>query len=230
MSTVVITGASRGIGAATALTLAPRHELVLVGRDPDALRGVAAECGSARIVEADLTTADGVARVAEAAAGADDTSPLAGLVHCAGVADLGRIEHTDAGQWRRAFEVNVLAVVELTRALLPALRAARGHVVVVNSGAGTTAKPGWGSYSASKFALRAVTDTLRGEEPDLRVTSIHPGRVDTDMQRAIVAHEGHDYDPDAYLSPHSVATAVRHALESTPDAHPTEVVLRPRPR
>ena len=78
--------------------------------------------------------------------------------------------------------------------------------------------------------LRAVTDTLRGEEPDLRVTSIHPGRVDTDMQRAIVAHEGGTYDPGAYLSADSVATAVRHALESTPDAHPTEVVLRPRHR
>lgn len=232
MSTVVITGASRGIGAATARALAGSHDLVLVGRDADALRAVAADCRSAppgdrravEIVEADLTTADGVARVA------DGVSTLDGLVHCAGVADLGRIEHTDAEQWRRAFEVNVLAVVELTRSLLPALRAARGHLVVVNSGAGTTAKPGWGSYSASKFALRAVTDTLRGEEPDLRVTSIHPGRVDTDMQRAIVAHEGGTYDPGAYLSTDSVATAVRHALESTPDAHPTEVVLRPRPR
>lgn len=223
MSTVLITGASRGIGAATARALSAHHDLVLVGRDAEALRAVAADCASARVVEADLTTADGVARAA------DGIGLLDGLVHCAGVADLGRIDQSDAGQWRRAFEVNVLAVVELTRALLPALRAARGHVVVVNSGAGTTAKPGWGSYSASKFALRAVTDTLRGEEPDLRVTSIHPGRVDTDMQRAIVADEGGTYDPTAFLRPESVATAVRHALDSTPDSHPTEVVLRPRP-
>ncbi|MGN7227562.1 SDR family oxidoreductase [Dietzia maris] len=223
MSTVLVTGASRGIGAATARTLSAHHDLVLVGRDVDALRAVAADCRSARVVGADLTTGDGVARAAR------DISTLDGLVHCAGVAELGRIDESEAGQWRRAFEVNVLAVVELTRALLPALRAARGHLVVVNSGAGTTAKPGWGSYSASKFALRAVTDTLRGEEPDLRVTSIHPGRVDTDMQRAIVAAEGRDYDPGAFLRPDSVATAVRQALESTPDAHPTEVVLRPRP-
>lgn len=223
MSTVLITGASRGIGAATARALSDHHDLVLVGRDTAALRAVAADCWSARVVEADLTTADGVSRAA------DGIGSLDGLVHSAGVADLGRIDESDAGQWRRAFEVNVLAVVELTRVLLPALRAARGHLVVVNSGAGTTAKPGWGSYSASKFALRAVTDTLRGEEPDLRVTSIHPGRVDTDMQRAIVAAEGGTYDPGAFLSPDSVATAVRQALESTPDSHPTEVVLRPRP-
>jgi NAD(P)-dependent dehydrogenase (short-subunit alcohol dehydrogenase family) len=122
-----------------------------------------------------------------------------------------------------------MAVVELTRALLPALRAARGHLVVVNSGAGFTAKPGWGSYSASKFALRAVTDTIRGEEPTLRVTSVHPGRVDTDMQRAIVAGEGGTYQPSSYLSPGSVAAAIRDALDAAPDAHPTEIVLRPRP-
>ncbi|AWH96992.1 SDR family oxidoreductase [Dietzia psychralcaliphila] len=222
MSTVMITGASRGIGAATARTLEAGHDLILVGRDADALASVARSCGSARVVTADLTTADGVSLVA------DGIATLDGLIHCAGVAELGRIDESEASEWRRAFEINLLAVVELTRVLLPALRAARGHLVVINSGAGTTAKPGWGSYSASKFALRAVTDTLRGEEPALRVTSIHPGRVDTDMQRAIVAAEGGTYDPSAHLSPDSVATAVRHALDSTPDAHPTEVVLRPR--
>ncbi|MFN7243921.1 MAG: SDR family oxidoreductase [Dietzia cercidiphylli] len=222
MGTVMITGASRGIGAATARALESDHDLILVGRDADALASVARSCRSARVVTADLTTVDGVSSVA------DGITSLDGVVHCAGVADLGRIDESDAAEWRRAFEINVLAVVELTRVLLPALRAARGHLVVINSGAGTTAKPGWGSYSASKFALRAVTDTLRGEEPALRVTSIHPGRVDTDMQRAIVAAEGGKYDPSAHLSPDSVATAVRHALDSGPDAHPTEVVLRPR--
>lgn len=223
MSTLVITGASRGIGAATARALESAHNLVLVGRDTDALAAVARSCRSARVVAADLTTIDGVALVAEG------ITTLDGLVHCAGVADLGRVDESDSAQWRRAFEVNVLAVVELTRVLLPALRAARGHLVVVNSGAGTTAKPGWGSYSASKFALRAVTDTIRGEEPTLRVTSIHPGRVDTDMQRAIVTGEGGTYDPSSFLSPDSVAAVIRHALDSAPDAHPTEVVLRPRP-
>ena len=75
----------------------------------------------------------------------------------------------------------------------------------MNSGAGLAARPGWGSYAASKFALRAFGDALRGEEPDLRVASVHPGRVDTDMQRGVVAHEGGTYDPSAYLRPDSVA-------------------------
>ena len=222
MSTVLVTGASRGIGAAVARALAPDHDLVLVGRDAPALDSVARTCRSARVVEADLTSPEGVARAA------DGLPVLDGLVHCAGVADLGRIDGSTADEWRRAFEVNVLAVVELTRALLPALRTAGGHVVVVNSGAGITAKPGWGSYSASKFALRAVSDTLRAEEPELRVTSVHPGRVDTDMQRAIVEAEGGRYDPSQFLTPESVAGAVRQALLAAPDAHPTEVVLRPR--
>ena len=223
MSTILITGASRGIGAATARALSDR-DLVLVGRDTDALNSVARDCRSARVVTADLTTADGIAA---AAAGIDT---LDGLVHCAGVAGLGRVDESDAEQWRHQYEVNVVAVVELTRMVLPALRAMRGDVVVVNSGAGTTAKPGWGAYSASKFALRAFTDTLRGEEPDLRVTSVHPGRVDTDMQRGIVATEGKTYTPDAYLRPESVAAVIRQALEATADAHIAEVAIRPRPR
>ena len=224
MSTVLVTGASRGIGAATARTLSDRHDLILAGRDTGALEAVARDCRSARVVTADLTTADGVTH---AAAG---INALDGLIHCAGIAELDAIDGSDAEQWRRAYEVNVVAVVELTRVLLPALRAARGHVVVVNSGAGKLAKPGWGAYSASKFALRAVTDTLRGEEPDMRVTSVYPGRVDTDMQRGIVAAEGTDYNPSTYLRPESVAAVIRQALESTPDAHPTEIDLRPRAR
>ena len=224
MSTVLVTGASRGIGAATSRALSPHHDLVLVGRDTAALQAVADDCRSARVVTADLTTADGPGL---AAAGID---ALDGLIHCAGIAELSRIEDSDADQWRRAYEVNVVAVVELTRVLLPALRAAGGHVVVVNSGAGYLARGGWASYAASKFALRAVTDALRDEEPGLRVTSIHPGRVDTDMQRGIVASEGKDYNPAAYLTPESVAAAIRQSLEATPDAHPTEVILRPRTR
>lgn len=224
MSTVLVTGASRGIGAATAAALSDAHDLVLPGRNRRALETVARSCRSARVVEADLTSARSVARAAEG------VSSLDGLVHCAGVADLDRLEDSTPEAWRRAFEVNVLAVVELTRVLLPSLRAASGHVVVVNSGAGITAKPGWGSYSASKFALRAVTDTLRAEEPGLRVTSVHPGRVDTDMQREIVAHEGGTYDPSHYLAPGSVAETIRQALASSPDAHPTEIHLRPRDR
>lgn len=222
--TVVVTGASRGIGAAVARALAPDHRLVLLGRDRGALEAVAADCPDAVVVPLDLTDHAAVEACPELRA----LGRVDGLVHSAGVATAGRIDEVPPSAWREAFEVNVLAVVVLTRTLLAALRAAGGHVVAVNSGAGHQARPARGSYSASKFALRAFTDTLRQEEPGLRVTSVHPGRVDTDMQRALVAAESGEYRAAEYLRPESVAAAVRHALLAGDDAHPTEVVLRPR--
>ena len=163
--------------------------------------------------------------LAEAAA---DIGSLDVLVHSAGVARLGRIEDVPAAAWRENFEVNTLAVVELTRLLLPALRAARGHVVVINSGAGRNARPGWSPYAASKFAIRAFADALREEEPALRVTSVYPGRTDTEMQQGIFAGEGREYDRTHLLRADSVATAVVAAVSATPDSHQTEIILRPR--
>ncbi len=149
-------------------------------------------------------------------------------MHNAGVASLGTVADCDIARWREMFDANVFAVVNLTRLLLPAVRAANGHVVLINSGAGLNAKAGWGAYAASKFALRAFGDVLRQEEPALRVTSVHPGRIDTDMQRAIVAEEGGEYRPERFLRPASVAQAVGRAIRTPADAHPTEIVLRPR--
>jgi NADP-dependent 3-hydroxy acid dehydrogenase YdfG len=84
------------------------------------------------------------------------------------------------------------------------------------------------SYSASKFALRAFADSLRQSEPSLRITTVYPGRTDTDMQRELVASEGGDYDPDRFLRPDTVAEVVAHAVATPPDGHLHEVVLRPR--
>ncbi|MCE3553533.1 SDR family oxidoreductase [Pseudonocardia sp. RS11V-5] len=220
----LVTGASRGIGAATARALAPTHDVLLGGRDTVALESLAAELDGARAWPVELTD-DG--SVAAAVAGLD-LERLDVLVHSAGVGLLGTVEETEPDTWRRQFEVNVVAVAGLTRLLLPALRAARGDVVLVNSGSGLTARAGWGSYAASKFALRAFADALRAEEPELRVTSVHPGRVDTDMQRGVVAHEGGEYDGSKFLRPESVAAAILAAVTATDDAHVPEIVVRPR--
>lgn len=220
--TALVTGASRGLGAAIARELAPGHHLLLGARRPESLAAISRELPDSTPWPVDLLDHDAVAA---AVRGIDR---LDVLVHNAGVAELGTVADTDVEQWRRTFEANVISVVALTRLLLPALRTARGHVVLVNSGAGLRANPGWGSYAASKFALRAFGDALRQEEPALRVTSVHPGRIDTDMQRAIVAAEGGDYDPARFLAPATVARAVRNAIETPADAHPTEIVLRPR--
>jgi NADP-dependent 3-hydroxy acid dehydrogenase YdfG len=221
--TALITGASRGIGAAVAAALAPTHHLLLGGRDVEALKAVAATFPSATPWPVELTDP---AAVAEAAAAIDR---LDALVHSAGVAQLGSLAETPVEVWRTTFEVNVVAVAELTRHLLPALRAAAGQVVLINSGAGQRANPNWGAYAASKFALRAFADVLRAEEPQLRVTTVYPGRTATDMQRSIRASEGSDYVPNEYLTPETVAQAVAFALLAPPDAHVHDVSVRPRP-
>lgn len=84
------------------------------------------------------------------------------------------------------------------------------------------------SYSASKFALRSFANSLRADEPDLRVTSVHPGRIDTEMQRDLIAYEERDYVADQFLSPATVASVVAQAVATPPDAHVHEVIVRPR--
>jgi NADP-dependent 3-hydroxy acid dehydrogenase YdfG len=221
MTLALITGASRGIGAAVARSLHGTHDLLLGGRDADALAAVAAELPGSTPWPVELTDPSALA---EAVA---DIDRLDVLVHSAGVGRVGPLAEADAALWRHIYDVNVVAVAELTRLLLPALRAANGRVVLINSGAGRTAHPGWGPYAASKFALRAYADVLRGEEPALRVTTVYPGRTDTDMQRTVRADEGGDYEPDRYLRPESVAAAVHHAATAPADAHLTEIVIRP---
>ncbi len=194
----LVTGATRGIGAAVAEALAPTHRLLLGGRDAEALRERAQGFPQAEAWPVDLTDADALR---EATASLDT---LDVLVHSAGTAQLGAVADSDAAVWRHNLEVNLVAVAELTRLVLPALRAAKGHV---------------------------VSDALRAEEEPLgvRVTTVYPGRTDTDMQRAVVAHEGGQYAPEKYLRPESVAEAVRAAVTAGPDAHMTEVTIRPRP-
>ncbi|MFC9893420.1 SDR family oxidoreductase [Nocardia sp. NPDC127579] len=219
--TALITGASRGLGAAVARTLAPTHDLLLGARSAEALRPILAELPGATGWPVPLTDYPAVA------AAAARIERLDVLVHNAGVADLGTIADSSVDQWRNTLEANVIAVAELTRLLLPALRRAEGHVVLVNSSAGLRANAGWASYAASKFGLRAFGDALRLEEPTLRVTSIHPGRIDTDMQRTIIAGEGRDYRPEEFLTPETVAWTIRNAIDTPRDAHPTEITLRP---
>ena len=200
----LVTGASRGIGAAVARALAADHDLLLGGRDAGALAALAGELPGATPWPVELTDD------AALAAAVRGIERLDVLVHSAGVGLLGPVADTPAGTWRHQFEVNVVAVAELTRLLLPALRAARGRVVLLNSGAGLRARAGWASYAASKFALRAFADALRAEEEGngVRVTSVHPGRTDTDMQRDVVRQEGGEYRAAAYLRAESVAAAV----------------------
>jgi NADP-dependent 3-hydroxy acid dehydrogenase YdfG len=214
----MITGASGGLGSAIAAALAPTHTLLLAGRPSERLDAVADRLGGTAW-PLDLTHTESFG---------DLPDELDVLVHNAGVAFPDRLAESSVDGWRTTFEVNVIGVVALTLALLPALRRAEGQVVFVNSGAGLNVLAGMASYSASKFALRAFADSLRAEEPSLRVTSIHPGRVDTAMQRKLIEFEGGDYDASRFLRPETVAEAVAHAIATPADGHVHKIVIRHR--
>lgn len=230
MPTHLVTGAGAGIGAALARALVSRgEELVLLARSAGRAADLRAAYPGCRTLVADLADPVGLADAL-----ADQPLPdrLDSLVHVAGVAELGPVCELDAAVWRRTIDVNLLAPAELTRLLLPALRAARGQVVMVNSGSGLRANPGWSAYAASKHGLKALADSLRAEEAEhgVRVTTVYPGRVATPMQEKVHEQEGREYDPSQWIAPESVATAVLTALDLPRDAEMTDVTVRPGPR
>lgn len=195
--TAVVTGASSGIGAATARALAAEGFEVVVGaRRLDRLRDVAEPIG-ARALALDVTDD------ASVAAFAAEVPVCSVLVNNAGGAlGLDRIEDADLDQWQAMYDTNVLGTLRMTRALLPALRAGGdGLVVVMGSIAGSEAYVGGGGYNVAKFGQRAFAEVLRKElfaEP-IRVSEIAPGIVETDFslvrfdgdaERAAKVYEG----------------------------------------
>lgn len=165
-STVLLTGASGGIGHALARELARRGARLLIsGRDTAKLAALSAELRSrgaeVSMLPADLSTAEGPERLAQAAlsGGVPDL-----VVHCAGSMSFGRLDAVPAEAITRLWQTNVIAPSLLTRALLPALRKqGRGRLVFVGSIFGSLAFPMYASYSASKFALRGFAEALRRE-------------------------------------------------------------------
>lgn len=218
----LITGGTRGLGLAIAHALASDYELLIGGRDPRGTAQVAARFPVARPWACDLGDPEAVAG---AVAGIDRVNVV---VHSAGVAPRKSIEEVSAAEWVQVLNLNLVSVAELTRLLLPKLRESHGHVVMINAGLGLHAAAGWAPYSASKFGLRSFADTLRAEERGrIKVTSIHPGRIDTEMQRAAYKAMGRPYDPAEHLAPATVARAVKYVLEAGDGAVVEMLQIRP---
>lgn len=219
---VLVTGGSRGIGRAICENLGSDYHILVGGRDEKTVSEVVASLESAEPWIVDICDEDAVAK----AAGAIDS--LDGLVLNAGIAFNKTIAEATHDDWVRMLGMNVIAQADLIRNLLPALRNAGGQVVAINSGSGFRSGPKGGVYSASKFALRAITDALREEERgSIRVSSVHPGRVDTDMQVELQDAAGRPYRAEDHLRPSSIAAAVRLALDATPDAMVEQISVRP---
>lgn len=180
MKSALVTGASTGIGRATALHLDRAGWRVFAGvrreEDADSLRAG----GSERLVPSmlDVTDPDQVSAAAERIRSAVGEAGLDGLVNNAGIGLLGPLETLPIEDFRRTVEVNLIAQVAVTQALLPQVRAARGRIVFVSSVGGRMAMPFGSPYHAAKFGLEAVADSLRRElRPwGIEVAVIEPGR------------------------------------------------------
>ncbi|TCC64614.1 SDR family oxidoreductase [Kribbella pittospori] len=171
----VVTGASSGIGAASARYLAREgFEVVCAARRLDRIEALAKEIDG-RAVQCDVTSAEDVAALAEAVG-----EQLQVLVNDAGGAfGFEPVADADLEAWRQMYEVNVIGVAAVTKSLLPALVAGKGTIIVMGSTAGQVAYEGGGGYVAAKHAAKAVVDTLRLElfDQPVRVCEIAPGMV-----------------------------------------------------
>lgn len=226
----VVTGASSGIGAATAVRLAAEGFDVVVGaRRLDRLRAVAEPIG-ARALPLDVTDA---ASVAAFCAEVDDCRVL---VNNAGGA-LGRdpFEHGDEEQWRWMYDANVLGTLRMTKALLPAMEATGdGHVVMIGSIAGHEPYVGGAGYNAAKFALRAATKALRLEllGRPVRVSEIDPGMVETEF--SLVRFDGDEaragavYAGTTPLTAEDVADCVAFAVTRPSHVNIDMMLVLPR--
>ena len=231
--TAVVTGASSGIGAATARTLAAQgFHVYCAARRADRVEALAAEIAGTPVV-CDVTSAESVAALAERVGERLDV-----LVNNAGGAfGAAPVSQADSDDWRRMYEVNVIGLMQVTRALLPALVASGAGVILnVGSTAGRTAYEGGAGYTAAKNGTKVVTETLRLElwDQPVRVCEIAPGMVRTD-EFALVRFEGDQERAEAVyagvaepLTAEDVADAIGWMVTRPPHVNIDELVIRPR--
>ncbi|AFY60672.1 SDR family oxidoreductase [Synechococcus sp. PCC 6312] len=227
----LITGASSGIGAATALALAQAGiNLVLVGRNQEKLAQVAAKAIALGVKAPtfSLDLADIPNVKAEITKVLDQVGPVQILINSAGIAQTAPLAEMSLEAWQAIMNLNVTSVWQITQALIPSLRSQGcGTIMNVVSIAGQQVFPNWGAYCASKFALMGLTKALAAEERQhgIRVIALCPGAVDTPIwdQGTI---EG-NFDRTAMLSPESVAQSILYAIQLPPQALVEELVLMP---
>jgi NADP-dependent 3-hydroxy acid dehydrogenase YdfG len=231
--TAVVTGASSGIGAATARHLAGEgFHVFCAARREDRVTALAAELkGTA--VRCDVTSEDDVAALAEQVGPRLDV-----LVNNAGGAyGSSPVAEADADEWRRMYEVNVVGLMQVTRALLPALVASGAGVILnVGSTAGRVAYEGGGGYTAAKHGTKVVSETLRLElfDQPVRVCEIAPGMVKTD-EFAVTRFAGDREKAEAVyagvaepLTADDIADAITWMVTRPPHVNIDELVIRPR--
>jgi NADP-dependent 3-hydroxy acid dehydrogenase YdfG len=230
-----ITGASSGIGEATARALSAEGAAVALGaRRKDRLDALAGELPDAHALEADVSDE------AEAKAFVDKAAEAMGgldiLVNNAGVMLLGPLEGQESDEWRQMVEINGLGLLYCTKAAMPLIReAGGGNIVNISSVAGRTAAMGSGVYNFTKWGVTGFSEALRQEamHSKIRVTVVEPGFVDTELQ-------GHNENPMVVeqidkmreqigdlLQADDIANAIAYAVSQPPHVNVNEILIRP---
>jgi NAD(P)-dependent dehydrogenase (short-subunit alcohol dehydrogenase family) len=227
---IVVTGASTGIGRACAMRFAELGYRTFAGvRKIDDGKALQTQtCGKIEPVLLDVTSPESIA----GAAAAVGEQPLAGLINNAGIATLGPLELLSLDALRKQYEVNVIGLVAVTQAFLPHLRRGRGRIVNVGSIAGRSALPGSGAYDSSKFAVEALTDVLRMELHawGISVSLIEAGAVATaiwDKSLREADDLSHKVAPERYSLYKGLMAKVREeAAGAARNALPAEAVVK----
>lgn len=234
----LVTGASSGIGEATAWALAARGiRVAIAARRTDRLEALVERIGQAGgeaiALKADVTDEQQVLALVRRAQ--QQWGRLDILVNSAGLMLLGPIAGADMEDWRRMISTNLLGLLYATHAVLPAMKAQRsGHIVNISSVAGRIARAGSGVYNATKWGVGAFSEALRQEcfQEHIRVTVIEPGVVDTDLASHITQPAAREtalrrIQEIAPLQSEDIANAIVYAVTQPPHVNVNEILLRP---
>ncbi len=231
---VLITGASSGIGEATARHLAASGAVVMVGaRRTDKLDRLVGEIeaagGKAKAMELDVTSRRQTEAFVQAAVEAFGRIDV--IVNNAGVMPLSPMASLKVDEWDRMIDVNIKGMLYGVAAVLPVMnRQGFGQIINIASIAGLRVTPTATVYCATKFAVRAISDGLRQENDKIRVTVVCPGVVESELADSISDEKGRE-EMKAFrriaLQPDAIARAILFAVEQPDDVDTTEIVVRP---
>ncbi|MCH4811721.1 SDR family oxidoreductase [Vreelandella neptunia] len=231
---ILLTGASSGIGEATARWLAGQgHRLVIGARRTDKLEAltktIRAEGGTVDYRTLDVTSLEDMQAFADYALTLHGRIDV--IVNNAGIMPLSPLASLKVDEWNQMIDVNIRGVLNGIAATLPTLQAQEGgQVINVSSIGGFTVAPTAAVYCATKYAVRAISDGLRQETDNIRVTCVYPGVVESELANTIT-------DPDAAkamvtyrqiaLKPEAIASAIAHAINQPDDIDTSDIVVRP---